>query len=239
MKPKSYRRGYPVAILIGTEADHASIWQIYSQVAKPQQTIPLPSGRRDQKAVYNFHETIINSLRPILKEGVRSIVIASPPRTAYADDLKCHIVAHHNWLLSGQNRATISLMAGSASSPSQVVALTQKTEFKTLIQENAQQETEDILQILEKRLTTTELVHFSLQEAENLILTTQPPGKPQPEYLLLTNTYLASSRQKNRVHRLMQIAQNKQVKNRVIDAESNAGARLTQFGGIVCLTKRA
>ncbi len=239
MKPKSYRRGYPIAILIGTEADHASIWQIYSQVAKPQQTIPLTGGRREQKTVYNFHEVTINALRPILKEGVRSIIIASPPRTSYAEDLKKHIVYHPNWLLSGSNRATISLIVGSASSPPQVATLTQKAEFKELIQENAEQETENLLEILEKRLSTTELVHFSLQEAENLILTAQSPGKPQPEYLLLTNTYLASSRQKNRVHRLMQIAQNKQVKTRVIDAESNAGSRLTQLGGIVCLTKRA
>ncbi len=239
MKPKSYRRGYPVAILIGVEMDHAAIWQIYSQVAKSQQTILLTGGRREQKALYNFHENIVNALRPNFKEGVRSIVVASPPRTPYAEDLKNHIVAHHNWLLSGSNRATISLIVGSASSPPQVAALTQKAEFKKLIEANAQQETEDLLEILEKRLTTTELVHFSLQEAENLILNTQPPGKPQPEYLLLTNTYLASARQKNRVHRLMQIAQNKQVKTRVIDAESNAGARLTQLGGIVCLTKRA
>jgi stalled ribosome rescue protein Dom34 len=37
----------------------------------------------------------------------------------------------------------------------------------------------------------------------------------------------------------MQIAQNKKVKTRVIDAESNAGKRLTQLGGIVCLAKAA
>ncbi len=80
---------------------------------------------------------------------------------------------------------------------------------------------------------------FSLEEAENLILQVQPPGKPQPEYLLLTNSYLAGCRQKNRIHRLMQIAQNKKIKTRVIDAESNAGARLTQLGSLVCLTTRA
>ncbi len=238
MKPKNYRRGYPVAVLIGVEADHAALWQIYSQVAKPQQNIPL-TDRRDQKALYNFHENIINALRPTLKEGVRSIIIASPPRTNYAQELQTHISGHHSWLHSGSSKASIALISGSASTPPQVAALTQKAAFKELIQENAQQETENLLEILEKRLNAPgNLVLFSLQEAETFILNPQMPGKPQPEYLLLTNEYLSSSRQKYRVNRLMQIAQNKKIKNRVIDAESNAGARLTQLGGIVCLAKR-
>lgn len=240
MSPKSYRRGYPVAILIGVEPDHAAIWQIFSQVAKLQQTIRLVGNRKDPKATYNFHETIINALRPTLKEGIRSLIIASPPRTSYAQDLQNHITAHHTWLMQGANKATISLIVGAASTPPQVAAITQKPGFKELIQENAAQETEDILEILEKRLNKADkLVLFSLEEAENLILQSQAPGKPQPEYLLLTDAYLASTRQRGRLHRLMQIAQNKKVKTRVIDAESNAGARLTQLGGIICLAKQA
>jgi len=237
MKPKGYRRGYPVAVLIGVEADHAAVWQIYSQVAKPQQTIPL-SDRRDQKALYNFHESIVNAIRPILKVGVRSIILASPPRTNFGQSLQNHLSAHHQWLLQGPNKATISLIEGAASTPPQVAALTQKPAFKQLIQDNAAEETENLLELLEKRLNDN-LVAFSQDDAENLIFNPQAPGKPQPEYLLLTNTYLAGTRQKNRLHRLMQIAQNKQIKTRVIDAESNAGARLTQLGGIVCLEKRA
>jgi len=239
MKPKSYRRGYPVALLIGTEENHATIWQIYSQVAKPQQTLPLTGTRRDQKASYNFHETIINTLRPTLKGGVKSIIIASPPRTNYNEELKKHITAHHSWMLSGPNRTTVSLIVGSASAPHQVATLIQKPDFKELIQENAQQETQDLREILEKRLTTTELVYFSLEEAEKIILHPLTPGKPQPEYLLLTNTYLANSHQKNRLNRLMQIAQNNHIKTRVINQESNTGERLTQLGGIVCLAKKA
>ncbi len=240
MKPKGYRRGYPVAMLIGVEDGHAALWQIYSQVAKSQQTIPLNGERRDQKALYNFHETIINALRPTLKEGVRSVIIASPPRTSYAQDLQSHITSHHSWLLSGTNKTTISIIAGSADTPPQVAVLTQKPAFKQLIQENAAEETENLLETLEKRLNSAgNLVLFSLQEAENLILNVQAPGKPQPEYLLLTDDYLAGNRQKYRVNRVMQIAQNKKIKTRVISAESNAGARLTQLGGIVCLLKQA
>jgi stalled ribosome rescue protein Dom34 len=81
-------------------------------------------------------------------------------------------------------------------------------------------------------------VLFSLQEAENFILNPQGEGKAKPEYLMLTDEYLAKSRQKYRVQRLMQVAANSGVKTRVINAESRAGSRLTQLGGIVCLAKR-
>jgi stalled ribosome rescue protein Dom34 len=238
MKPKKYKRGYPVAILIGIEIDHAAIWQIFSQVAKLQQTIPINGERKDQKALYNFHETIINALRPVLKEGVRSMVIASPPRTSYAQEFLYHIKAHHQWLMQGTNKASLSQITGSASSPQQVAALIKTSAYKQLIQENATEETENLLEILEKRLSQTDnLVLFSLQEAETLILNTQAPGKPQPEYLMLTDDYLDRTRQKNRINRLMMIAAKNGVKTRVINAESNAGARLTQLGGIVCLAK--
>jgi stalled ribosome rescue protein Dom34 len=238
MSPKIYRRGYPVAILIGVEEEQASIWKVFSKVAKHQQTIRIGSDRKDQKGTYNLHETIINSLRPILKEGVRSVIIASSSKTSYAQDLQNHIRAHHSWLSQGANKATISLIVGSASTPPQVAALTQKPIFKQLIIENAKEETENLLEILERRLNKADdLVLFSLEEAEKLILSQQLPGKPQAEYLLLTDNYLVKSRQKSRLHRLMQIAQNKKVKTKVINVESDAGARLTQLGGLICIAK--
>jgi stalled ribosome rescue protein Dom34 len=238
MKPKAYKRGYPVAILIGIENDHAALWQVFSQVAKHQQTIPLSGDRKDSKALYNFHESIINALRPTLKEGVRSIIIAASAKTNYAHDFLNHIRAHHTWLLQGPNKATFSPITGSASTPPQVAALTKTALFKQLINETTAEETENLLEILEKRLNETDnLVLFSLEEAENLILGKQATGKPKPEYLLLTDNYLSSSRQKNRVHRLLQIAANRNVKTRIINAESTAGIRLTQLGGLVCLAK--
>ena len=238
MKPKNYKRGYPVAVLVGIEFNHAAIWHIFSQVARQQQTIPLNGDRKDSKSVYSFNETIINALRPVLKEGVRSVIVASPPRANFAQDFLNHIKAHHSWLLQGTNKASISQITGSASSPPQVATLTKTCAFKQLIDENATEETENLLEILEKRLSKTDnLVLFSLQEAENLILNPHAPGKSQPEYLMLTDDYLAGTRQKNRVNRLMMIAAKKGGKTRVINAESNAGSRITQLGGIVCLAK--
>jgi stalled ribosome rescue protein Dom34 len=239
MKPKNYKRGYPVAILIGTEQEHASLWQVFSQVAKHQQTIHLTGDRKDKKTLYNYHETIINALRPTLKEGVRNIIAAAPSKTGYAQDFVTHVSAHHSWLLRGTNRASIAHIIGSADTPAQVAELTKTVTFKKIIQENAEEETENLRELIEKCLNTSDnLVLFSLEEAEKAIFENQTVGKPQPDYLLMTDGYLSNNRQKRRLNRLMQIAQNKKIKTRVISGESNAGLRLTQLGGLICLMKR-
>ncbi len=227
-------------MVVGLEQNCAVLWQIFSQVAKQGPTVTFTGDRKDAKALYNFHEAIVNTLRPTLKEGVKSIIVASPSRTSFANDFLGHIKTHHQWLFQGANKATFSQVTGLAGTKPQIAALTSTDQFKELIQQTAAQETENLLEILEKRLNTQDnLVLFSLPEAENVILNPQAPGRMQPEYLLLTDEYLANSRQKSRVNRLMQIAQNKKIKARVISAESNAGKRLTQLGGIVCLAKNA
>jgi stalled ribosome rescue protein Dom34 len=243
LKPrKGYRRGYPVAILIGLEETCAVSWKIFSHVVKPETTISIAGTRRDPKALYNFHESIINALRPTLKEGVRSILIAAPARTNYADAFIIHVRQHHAWLTQGSNKVAFSEIAGSATTPAQIAALTQTPNFRQLISETTAEETENIIEILEKRLNAPDksnMVLFSLEEAEKLILSNQDSTKLKPEYLLLTDKYLSGSRQKNRLHRLMQIAANKKIKTRIVDAESPAGLRLTQLGGIVCLANFA
>jgi len=238
MAPKSYRRGYPVAVLVGLESGRAVLWQIFSQVAKHQQTITLNGNRNDPKLLYSFHESIVNSLRPTFKEGVKSIIVASPSRTEYAQEFLNHIRTHQTWLFQGPNKAIFSTMTGSASSPSDLATLTKTAVFKELMNETTAHETENLLEILEKRLNSVNnLVSFSLEEAETLILTSRPSGKPVPEYLLLTDDYLSGSHRKNRIQRLIQIAKNKGIKTRVIGAESTAGKRLTQLGGLVCIAK--
>jgi len=240
LKTKGYKRGYPVATLIGLEEDKATLWKVFSKVAKPENTININGTRNNSKALYNFHESVINVLRPTLKEGVRTVIIASPARSNHAQEFIDHVHEHHTWLTKVPNKAAFSTITGSASTPSQVAALARTPTFKRLISETTTEETENLIEILEKRLSASyknNLVLFSLEEAENLILKRQKPGRPKPEYLLLTGRYLAETRAKNRVHRLMQIATNRKVKTRVINAESPAGQRLTQLGGLVCLAQ--
>ena len=238
MKQKrGYRRGYPVAILAGLEDDQAVLWKVFSNVVKPEKTLHLGT-RNDPKAVYNFHESIINALRPTLKEGVRSIIVASPMRTNHAQRFIDHIRRHHIWLVQGPNKAIFSEATGSAGTLSEVAAMTRTSVFHRLINETTSEETESLIDILEKHLHASNQetsMLYSLGEIGDLIFSPWKPSRPKPEYLLLTDKYLSDSCEKNKIHRLMQIAKNRNVKTRIVGAESTAGLRLTQLGGIVCL----
>jgi len=238
MTAKLYRRGYPVAVLVGVEQSQAAIWKIYSKVAKPEANILLGGVRTDTKVLYNFYETIIDKLRPILKEGVKSIIVAAPQKTSYRQDFLDHVKGHHQWLFQGVNKATFKQISGSAVTHAQVSSITSSEEFKRSINESTFEEAENLIEFFEKRLNSADnLVLFSLEEAEKAIYNLETHGGSKPEYLLLTDSYLTGDKRKVRLNRLMQIAQNKKIKTRVVNKESLAGVRLNQLGGLVCLLK--
>ena len=231
---KSYRRGYPVAVLVGIEQSQVAVWKIYSNVAKPEANIVLGGTRSDGKALYSFYEAVIDKLRPILKEGVKSIILAAPQKTSYSQNFLEHVKAHHKWLFQGDKKATFKQLTGSAVTHAQVSSITSSEAFKQSINDSTFEEAENLLELLEKRLSATDkLVLFSLEEAENAIYNFEACKGVKPECLLLTDNYLAGEKRKARLNRLMQITQNKKIKTRVINKESPTGARLNQLGGLV------
>ena len=238
-RKSAYRRGYAVAVLVGLEEGIAVIWKVYSKVVKPETTLKLEEKRNNSKAVYSFHETIVNILRPTLKEGVRTVVLASPQRTSYTREFIEYVNRHHAWLTQKPNKVTFAEITDSASTFPQVTALTRNPVFSKLIQKATSEETLGLLDLMESRLSGSQgdkAVLYSLDDVEAAVLGSHWRGL-SPEHLLLTDKYLVTSRQKDRLNRLMQISANKKIKTRVVDAESPAGKRLTQLGGIVCLTR--
>jgi hypothetical protein len=115
---KTYRRGYSVAILAGFETGKIVLWRVFSQVVKLEKTIIMQGDWTDSKARYNQYEKMIDALRPALKEGVKVLILVSPPRTTYDKSFMEHISSHHSWLVQGPNRVTVSRITGSSSSVS-------------------------------------------------------------------------------------------------------------------------
>jgi stalled ribosome rescue protein Dom34 len=226
--------------LIGFEENRAAAWRVFSNVVKPDATVRLEGDRKDEKALYSFHESILNALRLMLNEGVRSIVIVAPMRTDFADVFLDHVKKHHSWLIHGKgsNTATFGVLIGSAGQLREVAELVNTEAFRELIGETTSEEADRIVDTLEKSLNDISgrtFVLYSLKEIEDLICGQWKRDSPRPEYLMLTDRYLAESKGKNRVHRLLQISKNKNVKTITVKAETNAGKRLTQLGGLVCL----
>jgi stalled ribosome rescue protein Dom34 len=235
---KGYKRGYPVALLVGFEDDHAVFWQFFSHVVKLHLKLKLDGKRTDEKALYNFHESVVDALRPMLTEGVRSVVVTAPMKTTYAQDFLDHVQKHHTYLIQTKksNRATFAKLVGSADQPHTVAELVKTKEFRRLITETTSEEADHIVSILEKYLFSTDsnsIVLYSLKEVEDMVYDQEKHNDSRTEYLVLTDKYLADSADKNRVNRLLQISKNKQVKTRIVSAETHAGKRISQFGGIV------
>lgn len=225
---------------MGLEDGRAVLWKVFSNVVKPEKTLWLDGTKNDRKALYSFHESIVDALRPTLNEGVRSIILVSHTKTNHAQSVIDHIRSHHTWLVQGPNKATFSKATGSAVTLQEVATLTRTPMFHQLISETTSEETKNLIDVLEKCFNKSNqdmIVAYSLEETEDLILGRRKLGKPDPEYLMLTDKYLSDSCEKNRLHRLMQIAANRNIKTRILDAESTAGVRLTQFGGMVCFAQ--
>jgi stalled ribosome rescue protein Dom34 len=237
-RKQSYKRGYPVALLIGFENANAVLWHIFSQVIKRHLTLKLEGKRTNEKALYNFHESLLGALKPTLKEGVKSIVIIAPPKTTYAEDFLDHIRKHHNYLIQSNNpnRATFAKLEGSADQPSKVAHLVKTKEFHEIIAETTSREADHVINVLEKHLNNIDsnrTVLFSLKEIEGTIYDPDKKDDLGMKYLLLTDQYLAEAQDKNRIHRLLQISNNKKIKTRIVKSETGAGKRISQLGGIV------
>ncbi len=223
---------------MGFEANHMVFWQIFSNVVKISLRLELDGKRTDEKVLYNFHESVVDALKPVLKEGVRSIVVTSPARTTYSQDFLEHIQKHHRYLIQSKspNRANFAELVGSADDNINVAELVKTKEFTNLIAETTSEESDQVVNNLEKHLygnINNSVVLYALKEIEDTIYNREKNKTSRTEYLLLTDKYLADSKQKNRIHRLLQISKNKKVKTRVVNAETPAGNRISQFGGLV------
>jgi len=237
-RKRRYKRGYLVALLMGFEDDHAVMWQVFSHVVKLSLRLELDGKRTDERVLYNFHESVVDALKPLLKEGVRSVVVTAPMKTTYAADFLDHVRKHHRYLIQSksQNRANFAELVGSADNRIKVAELVKNKKFSKLINETTSEEADHIINVLEKHLYSTgdnTVVLYSLKEIEDIVYDRGKRNDLGTAYLLLTDQYLADSKSKSRIHRLLQISKNKKVKTRIVNAETPAGNRISQFGGIV------
>ena len=227
-------------MLVGLESNSAVLWKIFSDIITRNTVIRFDDARSDAKALYNFHERIITALRPALKEGIKSIVLVSTQKKL-GKSFTSHIQLHHSWLTQGSSKVSFSEIVGSAVSLANVTTLVKNPKFHQMLNEALLNETEVLIELLEKRLNTSSrdpLVVYSLEEIEDLIFDYWKPGKRKPDFLLLTDIYFNSFHPKSRLNRLLQIATNKKVKVKTIDIKSPTGTRIAQLGGIALLAER-
>lgn len=228
MPRRRRKRGYPKAILIGLEMNQAVTWNIYSESVK--------TGERMQgDNEYNFFESIVDVLRQKVKQGIKSVLIAAPDEKDYRNFMD-HIRKHQSWLLNGWslNIVTFKRIEEPAMTANQVRSLVKAHGFKEKLTETNHEDLLQVMSALEKRLSSPEgieTVLFTLKEIEDAVYS----DEMKPEYILVTEPF--RSRKRRRTQRLRQVAANKNIKTRIIKPDTPAGARITQFGGIICILR--
>ena len=240
------KRGYPIGLIIGFESMRVNIWKVFSErvILFKVRKFSRKFENAQKSHLYHFFEEIINDFRPLMKEGIKSILLVCPLRKNFALIFLNHINSHHKWLIleKNTNSASFQILNGSVGDIEEMSSFVQTDEYLEAIGSVTEKETNRIIGTLEKRLNDIEngLVLYTLKEIEDIVYSggkRKKKFKPLaliPEHILITNSYLDENPQKNRIHRLIQIAENRQIITKIIDSEIPAGIRINQLGGIVC-----
>jgi len=214
--------------MIGIQGLDAAIWDIYSESVKYGIKI-------DEESSYELHESIVDALRPKIKQGVKTILVASTDEKDY-NGFMGHVERHHSWLIKGWelNKATFEHIPMAAMDERQVRDIVKTNRFKEKLSEASSKDLVKVMKILEERLNDPvriDTLLFSLDEIESHIY-----GGGEAECLLVTDHF--NTRHKRRTQRLIQVSTNRNIQTKIIPLDSAAGARVTQFGGLICLTKK-
>jgi stalled ribosome rescue protein Dom34 len=227
--PEKQRRGYPVAILIGLSQKQTSIWRMFSETAKLEKTLSI--NRDDEKILYVQYEEIVDFIRPIIKSGIESVIIASPPRSKFADMFLSHIKKRHRWLVEGKNSVTIGEVTGAADTAKSACELVKGIDFKNVLSEITSQDSERIQSDLERDIESDDVL-YTIDEIYNQIRKDE-----KPSLILITDGFYEAHKRNRRLQSFLQLAQNSLIRTRIIRVDSPLGSRIQQFGGLIALLK--
>jgi len=222
------RRGYPVAVIIGLGKDEAHLWDVYSESLKPG------SALASSVSEYGLYEVIVDQLRPRVRMGVKTFVVASEDKHMYKSFMD-HVEKHHAWLTRGweMNKATFTFFQGRAETTEEVKATVASRGFKAILREASEDSLDAIMSVLEQRLNTPDGIDsllLSLEDVEAGVY-----GEEPPEFILMTDGYARKHR--SRTQRLTQVAVNRSVKTLTVPSDSQYAQRLEQLGEIVGMAK--
>ena len=241
-KRKRIKRGHPVALIVGIHEDRAVFWRVFSEIVRQDAIIKRNRKRKyqDNKQIYHFHEEIVDKLRPIIKEGIKNLLISSPPKSTYSNEFLKHITKHHSWMLKkGENKAIFTEIVGSANNLKEVLYLIRQENFKEAVEETSNQETMLILEDLNEVINTSDSkTLYTLKEIEQEIDKKWKESENKPYYIIITDEYLGTPKYRNRAHRILQIARNHGIKTKVVDVETDTGITVKSYGGLICFTKK-
>jgi len=239
------KRGFLVALLIGFDEKQISGWKVYSHSIRPYKTIKVSRKWKylDEKQKYKLFEDLVDFIRPMIKQGLKSILLADEEKRNISTAFLEHVNKHHRWLIKGYNRISFGKINGLANSLESAQTLISREESSNVIEETVSEELNQLSQKLEMLINTgdpKELLIYNLEGIESIVFEggkKDTSAADKLELLILTENFIERKKRKGRVHRLIQIAQNKGIKTKIIPKESPEANSFTQLGGIVAFKK--
>jgi len=215
-------------VIIALGEPHTRIWDVYSESVKPAETVTATESQ------YRHHEDIIDQLRPRVKQGIKTVLVATPNTDQYNSFMN-HVKKHHGWLLKGYalNTVTIQHVKEPLNTIEEAKNLAASKQFRETLADASTMDLATVTGILEKRVNTAEGINtlrFSLTEVEDAVY---GGGGVRVDYILVSERF--SEQHRRRVQRLLQVAGNKGIKTRTVPGGTRLGARLSQFGGLIAL----
>ena len=96
---------------------------------------------------------------------------------------------------------------------------------------------EELTEVINKNEKFSKILYTWREIDHELKLIKQNPNLPKPNYITLTEEYLKNPKNRSKTHRILQIAKNLEIKTKIVCKESEAGAIVDKFGGLVCYFK--
>ncbi len=243
---KKPKRGFLVALLIGFDEKEIHTWKVYSQSLRVYKTIKLTRKWKylDDKQIYKLLEELVNLIRIVIRDGLKSILLASSQKKDYSTIFLDHINKHHQWLVrsKGYNRVSFGEVVGNANNIESAKFLISQEKSLHVIHETTSDEINLLVKQLEKIINVGDpnrLLLYSLEDIEAVIYEGGKKDKSAAEkldFLIVTEDFI-NRHNKHRVHRLIQIANNKGIITKTISIENPAVDRFNQFGGILAFKK--
>jgi len=241
------KRGFLTALLIGFDEKEIHAWKVYSHSLRFYKTIRLTRKWKylDEKQIYHSLEELVNLIRIVIKEGVKSILLAGPLKTDYSTVFLDHINKHHQWLVrtKGYDRVSFGEIVGTANTLDSANYLISQEKSLNIISETKSDEINLLVKQLNKIINIGDpnrILLYNLEEIESLIYGRGKKDKSAAEkldFLIVTENFINNHRSKHRIHRLIQIANNKGIITKTISIENPAVDRFDQFGGILAFKK--
>jgi len=244
---KKTKRGFLLALLIGFDEKEIHLWKVYSNSLRFYKTIKLKRKWKylDDKQRYHSFQELVNLIRVVVKDGVKSILLASPQKNNSSTLFLEHINKHHQWLTrsKGYNRVSFGEIVGNANSLESARFLISQEKSMNIISETTTDEINQLVKELNKIINIGDpsiLLLYNLEEIETFIYGRSKKDISTTEkldFLIVTENFIKKHSYKNRIHRLIQIANNKGIITKTISIENPAADRFDQFGGILAFKK--